>query len=113
MKLITIMVERASVEGLSAALPTAGVSSVTVSEVERFGRDAVAIEVYRGAKIARHTVRQFRVEILVDDDTVDQVAAGISFAVSAGLLGECKGAWITPAQQLIDLSRAAGQLVNA
>jgi len=113
MKLITILVEQASVEGLSAALPQTGVASVTISEVERFGRDAVAVEVYRGAKIAKHTTRQSRVEMLVEDHAVDYVMAGVPFAVSAGLLGECKGAWITPAQELIELSSAAERLVSA
>ena len=102
MKLVTIMVEQASVEGLSAALPKAGVSSVTISEVERPGRDA---------KIAEHTTRLFRVELLVEEHAIDYVMAGFSFAVSAGLLGECKGAWIS--EQLIDLSSASERLVNA
>ena len=113
MKLITILVEQSSVEGLSAALPQTGVASVTISEVERFSRDAVAVEVYRGTKIARHTTRQFRVEMLVEDHAVDYVMAGLSFAVSAGLMGECKGAWLTPVQELIELSSAAERLVNA
>lgn len=104
MKLITILVEQASVEGLSAALPQTGVASVTISEAKRFGRDA---------KVAKHTTRQFRVEMLVEDHAVDYVMAGLSFAVSAGLMGECKGAWLTEAQELIELSSAAERLVNA
>ena len=87
MKLITIVVEQASAEGLSAALPHSGVSSVTIGEVER------------GAKIAEHPGRQFRVELLVEDHAVDYVMAGLSFAVSVGLMGECRGGWISPAQE--------------
>ncbi len=113
MKLITIMVEQPSAEGLSAALPRSGVSSVTIGEVERFEHDAVASQTYRGAKIARHTSRQFRVELLVEEHAVDYVMAGLSFAVSAGLIGAYKGAWITPAQELIELSSAAERLVSA
>jgi hypothetical protein len=30
---------------------------------------------------------------------VDYVMGGLSFAVSVGLRGECKGAWISPAQE--------------
>ena len=78
MKLVTMMVEQASVDGLSVALPRSGVASVTISE---------------------HTGRQFRVELLVEDHAVDYVMAGLSFAVSAGLMGECKDAWISPAQE--------------
>jgi nitrogen regulatory protein P-II 1 len=113
MKLITIMVEQASVEGLSAALPKVGVSSVKIGEVARFERDAVAVEAYRGAKVAKHTRQQFRVELLVEDHAVDYVMAGLSFAVSAGMIGQCKGAWITPAQELVELSSAAERLVGA
>ena len=56
-------------------------------------------EVERGAKIATHTRRHFRVEILVEDHAVDDVMAGLSFAVSVGLMGECKGARISPAHE--------------
>jgi hypothetical protein len=97
MKLITVMVEQASVEGLSAGLPRAGVASVTISEVEGF----------------EHTTRRFRVELLVEDHAVHYVMAGFSFAVSAGLIGQCKGAWITPAQELVEMSSAAERLVSA
>ena len=113
MKLITIMVEQPSAEGLSAALPRSGVSSVTIGEVERFEHDAVAIETHRGAKIAKSTSRQFRVELLVEDHAVDYVMAGLSFAVSTGLIGAYRGARITPAQALIELSSASERLVSA
>jgi len=95
------MVEQPSVEGLSAALPRSGVSSVTIGEVNR------------GAKIAKHTTRRFRVELLVENHAVPYVMAGFSFAVSAGLIGQCKGAWITPAQELVETSSAAERLVGA
>ncbi len=101
MRLIAIVVEKASVKGLSAALPKAGVASVTIGEVER------------DAKIAKHTSRQFRVELLVEDHAVDYVMAGLSFAVSAGLMGECKGAWITTPRSPSKLSPAAERRVSA
>lgn len=87
MKLIEIIVEQASAESLSAALPRSSVSSTTICEVER------------RATIAAHTRRHFRVELLVEDHAVDYVMAGLSFAVSVGLMGECRGAWISPAQE--------------
>jgi hypothetical protein len=39
------------------------------------------------------------VELLVEDHAVDYVMAGLSFAVSVGLMGECNRVWITPAQE--------------
>lgn len=78
MKRIAIVVEQASADGLLAALPRSGVSSVTITEVKS---------------------QRFRVELLVEDHAVDYVLAGLSFAVSVGLMGECKRAWITPAQE--------------
>jgi hypothetical protein len=84
MKLVTIMVEQASVDGLSAALPYSGVSSVTIGEVER------------GTNDAGPTCRQFRVELLVEDHALDDVMAGLYFAVSVGLMGECRGGWDQP-----------------
>jgi nitrogen regulatory protein PII len=88
MRLIVILVEQASVEGLSAALPRSGVTSVTIEEVNR------------GTKVVpEHGSRHLRVELLVEDHAVDYVMAGLSFAVSVGLMGECKRAWITPVQE--------------
>ena len=100
MKLVTTMVEQASVEGLVAALPKSGVASVTIGEVES------------GAMIAKHARRRFRVELLVEDHAVDYVMAGLSFAVSEGLMGACKCAWITPAQGLSELPSAAERMVR-
>lgn len=95
MKLITIVAEKISAEALSAALPTEGVTSVTVSETQSFSRKATAVESYRGRKIAQHFTTVYRVEVAVEDDALDAVISGIAFARGAGLLGDAK-AWVTP-----------------
>lgn len=95
MKVITIIAEKISAEALSAALPTAGVTAVTVSETQSFHRDATSIESYRGRKIAQHFSVVYRVEVVVEDAALDAVISGIAFARGAGLLGDAK-AWVTP-----------------
>jgi hypothetical protein len=82
-------------------MPRTGVASVTVSEIDR------------DAKAAEHAPRRFRVELLAEDHAVDYVMAALSFAVSAGLIGRCESAWITPAQGLSRPSSADDRLVGA
>lgn len=87
MKLITAIIEQVSVGGLATALPTAGVVSMTISDVQRYQGGPVAVEVHRGVKLPKFFTRLFRVELLVDDDNVEQVVDGIHSASESGRLG--------------------------
>lgn len=94
MKIITLIAEQISPEALSAALPGEGIASVTVNETQSFSRSAIAVESYRGRKIAKHITTVYRVEIVAQDSAVAEVVEGIAFARGAGLLGDAR-AWIS------------------
>lgn len=70
MKIITVIAEQITPESLSTALPAEGVVSVTVNETQSFTRSAVAVETYRGRKIAKHITTAYRVEIVAEDYAV-------------------------------------------
>lgn len=94
MKIITVIAEQITPESLSTALPAEGVVSVTVNETQSFTRSAVAVETYRGRKIAKHITTAYRVEIVAEDYAVAGVVEGVAFARGAGLLGDAR-AWIS------------------
>lgn len=88
MKIITVIAEQISPVALNAALPPAGVVSVTVSEAQSFSRTSRTIGSYRGVKIPQHFRPVFRIELVVEDSAVERVVDGIAFARGAGLLGD-------------------------
>lgn len=94
MKIITIIAGQISAEALSTALPAEGVVSVAVTETQTFSRAALAVESYRGRKIAQHFAAGFRIEVVAEDAAVDAVITGVAFARSAGLLGDAR-AWVS------------------
>lgn len=94
MKIITIIAGQISTEALSTALPAEGVVSVAVTETQSFSRAALAVESYRGRKIAQHFAAGYRIEVVAEDAAADAVIAGVTFARSAGLLGDAR-AWIS------------------
>lgn len=108
MKIITVIAEQISPETLAAALPVAGIATVTITETASYSRTAAAVESYRGRKVAKHTRTVYRVEIVAEDTAVEQVAEGIAFVRGAGLLGEAS-AWTSA--QATDLF-AAGSILT-
>lgn len=102
MKLITAIVEQASLEGLASVLPTVGVQSLTISEAQEYRGTPVTVEVYRGLRLPKYFARLFRAELLVDDAHVDQVVESISSASDTGVLGATK-LWIVDAAQVVSI----------
>lgn len=94
MKIITVVADRIAPETLSTALPADGVVSVTIDETRSYSRAAISVESYRGRKIATHTAKAYRIEILAEDPVVDRIVEGIAFVRGAGLLGDAR-AWIS------------------
>lgn len=94
MKIITVIAEQVTPEALSTALPANGILSVSVNETQSFSRSAIAVESYRGRRIARHITKAYRVEIVAQESAVRDILEGIAFARGAGLLGDAR-AWIS------------------
>ena len=67
MKLITAIVKPFKLDDVKTALKDAGVTGMTVTEVQGFGRQAGHTEVYRGAEYTIDFVPKVRIEVLADD----------------------------------------------
>ena len=100
MKLITAIVKPHKLDDVKDALKSAGVQGMTVSEVKGFGRQGGHSETYRGSEYAIDFIPKVRIEIVVDDATVDSVVDTIRSSATTGKIGDGK-VWITDVSRLI------------
>jgi nitrogen regulatory protein P-II 1 len=100
MKLITAIVKPHRIEEVKEALRDIGVSGLTTTDVEGFGRQRGHTEVYRGAEYQVDFVPKVKVEVLVADDDAQGVIDAIVKAARTGKIGDGK-LWVTEAEQVI------------
>jgi nitrogen regulatory protein P-II 1 len=100
MKLIVAVLKPFKFDDVKEALKTVGVSGMTLSEVQGFGRQRGHTEVYRGAEYEVSFVPKLRVEILVDDAQVDEVVDAIVANAVTGKIGDGK-VWVIPVETVV------------
>jgi nitrogen regulatory protein P-II 1 len=100
LKLITAIVKPFKLDDVKTALKDAGVTGMTVNEVQGFGRQAGHTEVYRGAEYTIDFVPKVRIEVLADAADADRIAAAIAAAARTGKIGDGK-IWVTDVGQVI------------
>jgi nitrogen regulatory protein PII len=93
MKLITAVIKPFKLDEVKEALKGAGVTGMTVSEVQGFGRQAGHTEVYRGAEYTVDFVPKMKVEVLADDADVDAIVDALAGAARTDKIGDGK-IWI-------------------
>jgi nitrogen regulatory protein P-II 1 len=94
MKLITAIIKPFKLDDVKNALKDSGLSGMTVSEVQGFGRQRGHTEVYRGAEYTIDFVPKIRVEVLADDAEVERVVGAIVTAARTDKIGDGK-VWVT------------------
>jgi nitrogen regulatory protein P-II 1 len=100
MKLVTAVVKPHRIEEVKEALRDIGVSGLTTTDVEGFGRQRGHTEVYRGAEYQVDFVPKVKVEVLVDDDESQGLVEAITKAARTGRIGDGK-IWVVPAEQVV------------
>jgi nitrogen regulatory protein PII len=100
MKLITAIVKPFKLDDVKDALKAAGVQGITVSEVRGFGRQGGHSETYRGAEYKIDFVPKVRLELVVDDSSVDAVIAAIKASANTGKIGDGK-IWVSSVERLL------------
>ena len=100
MKLVTAVVKPHRIEEVKEALRELGVSGVTMTDVEGFGRQRGHTEVYRGAEYQVDFVPKVRVEVVVDEPQVDEVVDAIVAAARTGKIGDGK-LWVTEVDRVL------------
>jgi nitrogen regulatory protein P-II 1 len=100
LKLITAIVKPFKLDDVKSALKDAGVTGMTVTEVQGFGRQAGHTEVYRGAEYTIDFVPKVRIELLTDEADVDRLIEVVSEAARTGKIGDGK-IWVTQVDRVV------------
>jgi len=100
MKLITAVVKPQRVSVIKDALHDAGISGITVTQVDGFGRQKGHTEVYRGASVTVDFVQKAKLEILTSDGDVSRITDVIIKAANTGAIGDGK-IWVTTVDDVI------------
>jgi nitrogen regulatory protein P-II 1 len=94
MHLVTAIIKAHRVEAVTDALKGIGISGMTVSDAQGFGRQRGHTEVYRGSEYKVDFVPKVRVDVLTDDTDAEKVMDTIAEAARTGKIGDGK-IWIT------------------
>ncbi len=100
MKLVTAIVKPFQLDEVRTALQGAGVTGMTVSEVQGFGRQSGHTETYRGTEYKVDFVPKVRIDLVVDDAQVDGIVDAIVASAATGKIGDGK-IWVTEVDSLV------------
>jgi len=100
MKLITAIVKPFKLDDVKEAIKAAGALGITVTEVKGFGRQGGHTEVYRGTEYNIDFVPKMKLEIVVEESSVDGIIEAILKAGVTGKIGDGK-IWVTGVDRLI------------
>ena len=100
MKLIVAVLKPFKLDEVKEALKALGIHGMTLTEAQGFSRQRGHTEVYRGAEYEVEFVPKIRLEVVVDDAQVDDVANAIVDVAGTGKIGDGK-VWILPVEEII------------
>ena len=100
MRLVTAVVRPHVVERVRAGLLALGVSGLTMSEVQGYGRQGGHTEIYRGAEYEVDFVPKVRVEVVVEDAMAEESIEAIVAAARTGKIGDGK-VWSVPVDDVV------------
>ncbi len=85
---------------MKEALKAAGITGITTSDVQGFGRQGGHTETYRGAEYNVDFVPKVKVEILVDDSSVDAAVETVVSSARTEKIGDGK-IWVVPVGRIV------------
>jgi nitrogen regulatory protein P-II 1 len=100
MMLVTAVVKPFKLDNVKEALESAGITGMTITEVQGFGRQRGHTEVYRGAEYTVAFTPKIKIEVLVEDGALHGVVDSIVKAARTDKIGDGK-IWVTPADYVI------------
>ena len=90
MNYIIAIIKPHLLDDVREALSEIGVSGLTVSEVQGFGRQKGQSEIYRGAEYEVHFRPKMKIEVAVATDMTPTVIEAIEAAAKTGQIGDGK-----------------------
>ncbi len=100
MKKIEIITRPFKLDDVKSALTDLGIKGMTVTEVKGFGRQRGHKEVYRGAEYQVDFVSKVKIEVVVDDASVDKAVQAVQDAARTGKVGDGK-IFIVPVEDVV------------
>lgn len=100
MKLITAIIKPFKLDDVREALDALDLPGMTVTEVKGFGRQKGHNELYRGAEYVVDFLPKIKIELAIEDETVDTAIETIMKAAHTGKIGDGK-IFVTPLEQVI------------
>jgi nitrogen regulatory protein P-II 2 len=89
-KLVTAIIKPFKLDAVREALSDIGVSGLTVTEVQGFGRQKGQKEIYRGAEYETNTVPKIKIETVCPTNMVERAIEAIQAAAHTGSIGDGK-----------------------
>ena len=90
MKYILSVIQPGKLDAVRETLTELGLSGMTVSEVQGYGRQKGKSEIYRGAEYDIHFVPKVKIEIAVSDKVAPQVIDAIKATAHTDRIGDGK-----------------------
>ena len=90
MKKIEAIIQPFKLEEVKEALKGIGVDGMTITEVRGHGRQKGHKEVYRGQEYQVDLLPKVKVELVVADDRLEEIAAALAGAARTGKIGDGK-----------------------
>ena len=90
MKLVTAIIKPFKLDDVREALSEISVQGMTVTEVKGFGRQKGHTELYRGAEYVVDFLPKVKIEVAIDDSSLDGVIEAITNAANTGKVGDGK-----------------------
>ena len=100
MKKIEAIIRPFKLEDVKIALVNLGIVGMTVSEVRGFGRQKGQVERYRGSEFTVEFLQKLKIEVVVNDESVEGVLQAIAEAAKTGEIGDGK-IFISPIESVL------------
>ncbi|GAA1877632.1 P-II family nitrogen regulator [Paeniglutamicibacter psychrophenolicus] len=100
MKLVTAIIRPEKTDQIREALESYGVQGMTISQASGYGRQRGHTQVYRGAEYTVDLLPKVRLEILVEEDSCDDILDVLISTANTGSAGDGK-IWVTHVEEVI------------
>ncbi len=90
MKYIIAIIKPHRLDPVREALAEIGITGMTVSEVQGYGRQRGQKEIYRGAEYEIHFLPKVKLEIATEDDLAEQAIETLQTTAKTGQIGDGK-----------------------
>ncbi|CAG4885100.1 regulatory protein P-II for glutamine synthetase [Georgfuchsia toluolica] len=100
MKKIEAIIKPFKLDEVREALSELGVTGLTVTEVKGFGRQKGHTELYRGAEYVVDFLPKLKIDVVVDEKTVELAIEAIIKAAHTGKIGDGK-IFVTAVEQVV------------